>query len=342
MNHRRSTQAIHGFSLIELMIALTLGLFLTSVVLKMVFDSKGSYVLQKSLGETQEIGRFALDVIARDIRNADFWGCKKTLSNIENNLSPANTPFSDTDFPSGVFGEDGATNSPDTLTLRGAYRESYDVLPPYMGNASSNISIIPDNSLDPGDIVLISDCVRGDIFRITNSDVKSTGLIQHLVINGQFPQNYNNINYFYYNINYCTSVSSAHCLSNVYKEGAKVYAIQTLVYSITNDNNGTPSLSVSLNGTTPELLVSNVENIQFKYGEDTDKDGIANIYKDAANVVSWQDVYSVQISILTRSTEELNIPPVNYRFNGETITPQDRKFRRVFSTVVALRNRLWR
>lgn len=334
MRHRRSTQAIHGFSIIELMIAMTLGLFLTSVVLKIVLDSKDSYVLQKSLGETQEIGRFALDVIARDIRNADFWGCPKTLSNIVNNLNPANTPSSNTEFKSGVSGEDGATNLPDTLTLSGAYRESYDVLSPYMGKTSSDINILSNNNLDYGGIVLISDCIQGDIFQISNLDVKSSGEIKHEVIDEQLPQNYN--------INPCSSSASTHCLSNAYKEGAKIYVIRTLIYSITNDNNGTPSLSVSLNGSTPELLVSNVENIQFKYGEDTDEDGIINIYRDATDVVNWQDIYSVQISIVTRSTEELNTPAVNYVFNGEVISPQDRKHRRVFSTVVALRNRLSR
>ncbi|RDH45522.1 PilW family protein [Zooshikella ganghwensis] len=61
-----------GLSLIELMIALVLGLLLLAGVLQVFLGSSQTYRLTGDLARAQENGRFALDMLARDIRMAGY------------------------------------------------------------------------------------------------------------------------------------------------------------------------------------------------------------------------------------------------------------------------------
>ena len=57
-----------GFSLIELMIALALGLFIMAAVIQLFIGSRQSYSTNEALARVQENGRFALEFIKPEIR----------------------------------------------------------------------------------------------------------------------------------------------------------------------------------------------------------------------------------------------------------------------------------
>jgi type IV pilus assembly protein PilW len=59
-----------GFSLVELMVALILGLLVTLAAVGLFNTNQRSFQLQMALSEVQETGRFTLDYIARDLRKA--------------------------------------------------------------------------------------------------------------------------------------------------------------------------------------------------------------------------------------------------------------------------------
>lgn len=61
-----------GFSLVEIMIALLIGLFLLGGILQMFSASQQTYRMQSNLARLQENGRFALDFLSRDIRMAGY------------------------------------------------------------------------------------------------------------------------------------------------------------------------------------------------------------------------------------------------------------------------------
>lgn len=65
---------IRGLSLLELMIAMTLGLVVVLGVTTVFLGSKQGYRMQESTGRLQENARFAMDLLSREIRHADFWG----------------------------------------------------------------------------------------------------------------------------------------------------------------------------------------------------------------------------------------------------------------------------
>lgn len=61
-----------GFTLIEIMIAMLIGVLLIAGVLQVFITSKQSYRMQEELSRLQEGGRFALDFLDRDIRMTGF------------------------------------------------------------------------------------------------------------------------------------------------------------------------------------------------------------------------------------------------------------------------------
>ncbi|MDG4553254.1 MAG: PilW family protein [Candidatus Competibacter sp.] len=83
-------------------------------------------------------------------------------------------------------------------------------------------------------------------------------------------------------------------------------------------------------------VLENVEDMQILYGE---RKGGNLAYVPATNVQNWDNVFSARISLLLRTAENnLVEAPQSYTINGMTITPTDRRLRRVFTTTVALRN----
>ena len=67
-----------GLSLIELMIAITLGIFITAALITLFVNSKQSYRLNENMSRLQENARFAMAFIARDLRMTDFRTCVKS------------------------------------------------------------------------------------------------------------------------------------------------------------------------------------------------------------------------------------------------------------------------
>ena len=61
-----------GLSLVELLIAMALGLLLTVGALQMMLSSQNLYRTTDSLSRIQESGRFALDFLAKDIRMGGY------------------------------------------------------------------------------------------------------------------------------------------------------------------------------------------------------------------------------------------------------------------------------
>ena len=165
-----------GFTLVELMVALTISIVLLGGVLKVYANSKQTYRVQEALSRLQENGRYAIEFLARDVRTADFWGCVSDSTSVTNNLNPNNPGYIDFVAGGGVAGTDGAT---DTLTLRRATGSGLVVQTPYGPQESANIAVPAGNNLQQGDIVLLSDCLAGDLFQISNANPGDSGSVSY-------------------------------------------------------------------------------------------------------------------------------------------------------------------
>ena len=65
----------HGFSLVELMIALTVSLILLVGLSTVLVNTRQANRLQTGLQQLNENGRYAIELMARDLRMAGYYGC---------------------------------------------------------------------------------------------------------------------------------------------------------------------------------------------------------------------------------------------------------------------------
>jgi type IV pilus assembly protein PilW len=327
-----------GLSLIELMISITLGLMLMLGVLNVFLGSKGAFVSQQAISRIQETGRFAIDYMNKEIRMAGFLGC---ASNVEDSkiVTRLNTPTTARwNYKTIVRGYTSATPTA-TLTALGlsGLVAGTDVLEVVSASGSQVLvtadtatdsltttsSVCASGGLCTSDILVASDCQKAHIFQAT--DISGT-TIKH--DSGSAPGN-----------------ATAVWTDKLFGAGAEVIKMRKLLFYIKNNTAGIPSLYLSENGVSSEL-VEGVEDMVIQYGMDTDGNGIPNDYKSAAAVddADWINVKSVHFELLVRTPETSILSEAQvYRFPLDAVaatTATDKAMRQVFMSTVAVRSRL--
>jgi type IV pilus assembly protein PilW len=81
-----------GFSLIELMVALLIGLFLMLGAITVYNQSRATYRASEGVARLQEVARLALDVLEADVRMANFWGLNSKADYVTNRAGSASLP----------------------------------------------------------------------------------------------------------------------------------------------------------------------------------------------------------------------------------------------------------
>lgn len=318
---------------VELMIAMLIGLVLMGGVMQVFASSRHTYRMHEATSRMQETGRMALEMISRDIRMADFWGCASDLDNVTNGLDTAGAGF--IDYASGgIIGVDGGAG-PDTLSLRGGTNAGVTLIPPFGPLTSSPLNIPAGNTLQQGDVVFVADCESADVFQISNPDPDTTGVLEHDTAGGTSPGNENIADPT------CPG-ANAHCLSKIYGADATVFTTNQTTYTIAMGSEGHPALF--RNGL--EFL-DGVEDMQILYGEDLDPagtfgNGVADYYVPANLVADMNNVVSVRVAIVTRSYDDnlTSNANQNYSVLGVNRVAPDERLRQVYTTTINVRNRL--
>ena len=332
-----------GISMVEILVALVISLFLLGGIVQVYLANKSTYAFTDSISRIQENGRFSMDIMAQELRMAGFFGCAifdpDDTENIVNNLNPAGAGYDAAlhDFLlAGVIdGTEGdGLNGSDSVTLRGAKPNQVNVVAPFNTSTSAQIFVTSNDTIENDDIVMVSNCRGADIFQVSNS-TQSDGAVKMSVVHntgaGPTPGNYNPDN--------CQG-GNAHCLSQTYGADSSMFELQTVTYTIAVGASGEPALWRSENGTNEELI-EGVEQLQVLYGLDTDDDDFANRYVTITDVPDTFDVMAVRLMLLVRSEADF-VAEANQvvTFNAATTTMPDRRLRQVFTTTVALRNRI--
>ena len=299
-NGRGKKQA--GFSMIELMISIPLGLLVVAAVLQVFTASIQGVHLQNGFSRVQENGRIATELITRDIRGADYWGCAGDIGEITNHLDTTHDDYNASILPTAGAGIDGDNNvdgqtiagvtvkdETDTLTLRGSSALSgVKIIDPYMNVGAAVIHVSTTSAIAKGTVLLISDCKEADLFSNTNDTAASNG------------NNTVNIGHSTGNLPQGGIPNDFKKLSHSYAADAQILMPFTKVYFIGVNDSGTHSLYRSDNGTANEL-VRGVSDLQLMYGEDTSGNGSANTF--TATPANMDSVISIRASITTVSGE---------------------------------------
>jgi len=334
MNVFRLKNKQQGMTLIEILIALVLGLFLLAGIFQIFLSSKQSYRMQENMSRMQENGRFAMEFLSRDIRMAGYQGCSAaSANNITAPTLPNPNPVPIT-LPAGsnlaISGSDAIANNWNTIAcgasnecIAGSDAVSYHFggacgnLTGNMATNNANIQISAANScgIQTYDVFLISDCTTSDIFIAYNaSSAAGTQTIAHA----------NNQN-------------TASFLGAVYGPDAKLYKMDSSTFFLRTGAGGQPSLwkmdnTKAASGANPVELIEGIEDMQILYGEDTNADGAPNRYVNSATVANMNNVVSVRITLSVRSIED--------SLTATLTAAGDHRLRKTFTSTIGIRNRL--
>lgn len=334
-----------GLSLVELMVAMLLGLVLMAGVLQVFLASKRTYTYQTALSRVQENGRIAQEFFSRDIRMAGYTGCASgsygALTNTLNQSTSVNY-----DFSIGVQGYDVGSSTPSALSaISPTPLANTDVLV-LRGPVGSGVKIVQNNSekqlfaestgddgksgISDGDILMVSDCTKSRVFQATNVEPESGRL----------------------NVGHADSSSPGNAVKSwggqsrpadeQFGTDAEIIKVSTVYYFIAAGASGQPALFQRIGLGTAEEILEGVENMQILYGRDTNGDKVPDSYATATTIgTNWSQVVSVRVQLLVRSTEDAVVDaPQAYSFNGASVTPTDRRLRQVFVSTTGLRSRI--
>lgn len=350
---------MHGMSLVELMVAITIGLIILAAVSSLFVSSKQTYTTQDNLARLQENARFAMQFLTKDLRLAGYYGCVSDIapdsvySSLKSDSTVVNgttanfayniqTPLEGLDnkttgttwLPSAATTlPTGIVTGTDAIVIRAADASSTLFINSEMVKNDDALTVNALTGLSNNDIIMVSDCASADIMQITSL----ASPIAHDTTGG-------------------TPGNSTKTLSKVYSPttgagGTRVMKFMTHQYFIKTGASGNPALFLQENTATPVELVDGIENMQILYGEytdsppDTNKENWApRIYRKAPDVVDWSKVVSARIGILARTLNDKGTDKDNtaYDIDGDGVTdftaPGDRYRRRVFQATVQLRN----
>ena len=327
-----------GISLVEILVALVISLFLLGGIVQVYVGNKVTFKFTNALAEVQENGRFALDLMSQDLRLANQWGCvafnPADTTNINDTLNGTH-PGYDADFhdflspfvtlPGAIAGTNNAgLNGSDSLVVRGGKPGQTNVEGPFTAATANTLNVNPIGSITGGDIILVARCGQNDLLNAPDADILSVSSVDTS----------NPVQ---------TVINVAANKSQQFENDAMVIELQTVTYTIGNaaSGNGETALFRQEFNAPAQELVEGVQDIQILYGIDSDNDQFPNQYVTSDNVPNFNAVVSLRVMLLIHSIDDfVTEAPQTYIFNGVQTTPADRRLRQVFTTTIALRNRI--
>jgi type IV pilus assembly protein PilW len=332
----------HGFSIVELMVAMTLSLVLLSGVLGVLYSSKVTYSENERLARLQESARAAVEMILRDMRSGGFQGCGKPLvpQDFENMLLNPTTlthnyalPLQGFDGSTGAFSPaiDAAIVAPllpsDVVVIRGlrpgvpSYRTNALMA---TGNSAVTIDKPAAATIALNTPVMISNCERSTVFAVTGfTNNGTTASIAHA--------------------QGASGVTNSNANIGAFPRGSVVSPLNTIVYYVSQPAGRAPALWRKVDDGAGVELIPGIERLEILYGEDTNGDLLADRYVPASQAgINWTRITSASISVLVRSVEEYGAAQTSRQFAmlGTNVGPfNDRFMRAMFSTTASLRNR---
>ncbi|NKB34276.1 MAG: pilus assembly protein PilW [Pseudomonadales bacterium] len=355
------TKSLHiknqvGLSLIELLIAMVLGLTLATGVIQIYVGSSTTERDQDARLRMQENGRFAMNFLSNEIRMAGYLGCLGSIEgNVANNLL-TDADGADDDFQPefGVQGwEAGGTdpgtvnNSQNNVAVVGTFGNGEwttsdpdpgapdFVIPDVNATPNSDILRLWGTQGNPGAVLSVVNNAPGTADVITADSAVGIQEDEFLIISDCEQVDV---------VQACTVVNAglvatitldATCApgnavaTSVITSAvpAEVIRLQgTLFYVGKRDDTATNSPSLFMatlddDGTlaAPQEVIEGVESMQLLYGVNVDQDVRATVdaYLTADNVTDWDEVISIRISLLMQSVENGTVPvPQAYTFDG--------------------------
>lgn len=311
-----------GFSLIELMIASTLGLLiLTTMISVFVSTSQTRNEVDKSNRQIEN-GRFAVEMLREDIQLAAFYGDYLPTSTVTWTVpDPCTLIVNDMGFttgnvPVGIQGYADAITEPACVTNRKAgtdilviRRVSTKML---RIDADDNGTRDANTTNEDGSAgISVVDLGKGHYFQVSNcSDIPT----ENSYVMSKDPTAFG--------LHGVKPVGTPASCMNGGLSPVRQYLVR--IYYVATCNNCSPSDGIptlkmvelkpdtAICATTGTAacgsmetvsIAEGVENLQLEYGIDTTNDGTPDSYSTAPAAADWKNALSVKIFLLARNTE---------------------------------------
>lgn len=318
-----SHQHERGFSLVELMVALVLGVILTSGVISVYITSKSTYNVNNGLGQVEESGRYALNFLQPIVATGGYLGCAKT-SSVTNAITPLSTvPVYD--FGDAVYGYEasgtnigqtivGVNSKPALSTNAGNWSPSLtnndgssvlynaisgatgglvdgsDVLMVHAAGPSVPAWLVGPTYNDGASLYIASSTSASAAVTAANFTAGEIALVANCSTTPTAFQ-ITAVSTSAGTLAYATGVGSpgnSSLVSATFNAGSAVQLLQSYVFYVGKGVDGWPALyEAKFNASgalTPTEIVSGVENMQVLYGVDTDGDQVPNNFQTADTV----------------------------------------------------------
>jgi len=320
-----------GFSLIEVMITLVLGLVVLASIVNLFINTKQNHAQNERMEAVLENGRFALRQLTNDLKLVGYMGgiIDHSAIKLDGSLS--------------LVADCGKTSETDWVYDTNTYRSMQFLYNVNASAANTQFQCISSADFQPNTDVLVVKRVYAE---------KETGAPSQDAV--YLRSDYNSGCFWFHSAS-STTPAGGTCPT----VGFEDWRYMVNVYYIRNYANtagdGIPTLckkylSVTSGGT-PEptmneiCLAEGVEHFHVEYGLDTDakKDGIANIFvSNPTETQVKEQAVSARIYILARAKNEDQTftNTKTYTLGDRVVNVNDKYYRRVYSTQVLMRNPL--
>lgn len=315
----RLVTTMAGFSLIEMMISITIGLMVVAALAGVLTSNSRSSKTNERTAELQSNGRYALDHFKRELRHAGYRGYTPKAPESGGWTTPA------------IANECGTAGSFVKNIRQAVWGDNGNN--PFSGDCISGVSA--PATYRQGDVLVLRRAAGTPT--LAASAVAGTPLANTIFLRSSYDS---------------VSVQQGSALPAAVTPGTENFALQVYVYYIGSDDNDAtvPALrrvALAGNAMVDELVVSGIEQIQLEYGI---TDAGSTRYFTANNIsgshsatgaTDWDKVSSVRIWLLARNAKaETGYSNTNtYSLSNLVYGPVNDSFRRqVFTTVVQLRN----
>jgi type IV pilus assembly protein PilW len=369
MNKNKYLQ--QGMTLIEILIAMVIGLVLMAGVVSLMINSKRAYNVQSDSAGLQENARFVVNSIAKDARMAGYQGCSGGLAQAVQGLNNQTVSgftsaitsdvllisFTDTSRnafaimhcpPFNVYGElFGLTSTTYQAACPPVGDVSFPAATPFTGETTTfNLgqnggSFGVAGDINVNDTVIVSDCNGSARHQVSNVGLTG-GRPTSVTLSTGLARNYFNGGQSY------GSEMRRLVTHRYYVAGVNNRAVLCRDTANTLDTTAAP---LNCTGNNAEALVDGVENMQLRYlvNTNTGDDSVTNPnfqYVPASGAINWDLVKGIRVTLLMQTTEsrtDRDIESQSYSLDEEefpSYTPTDlNRLRRVFSNTVMMRNR---
>lgn len=232
----RRRASLRGFALPEILVSVTLLLFVSLFAFQIFRIDHKVLVEQEEVVDMQQNARVAHDQLLRDMRLAGAGVPKGGVDSDVGYLYP-------------VIPGNGGGQLPDTLKVLASFDDVNTQLSHSMPNESAELKVIDASGFDVGAIALITgptdeEIWAGEVFQITHISTEGQNMLQHR----QSPP-----------------WNEDQKLGYTYLAESRVSMMTYRKYYIDNSVASHPTLMVSDNEATPEALADNIENLQVVY-----------------------------------------------------------------------------